>query len=192
MNNHEVNLCCGWWDSRLCLFLFCPVRYLRIFFFLNSRKSSVVRAPDSWLKGSRFESLQDWWGNFLLQGQLPVLTLIFVSVPPLCYRSSTLKIPVILPKVQVAGYSRTRIHLMYVVLYEVTRCMVAWCTQNSPRRQQFHVAPAMPAPEVHHFGWKSKTRYKKLVTPVESLTSADRIEFSRPFFLSFSVSFSTD
>ena len=28
-------------------------------------------------------------GNFLLQGQLSVLTLISVSVPPPCYRSST-------------------------------------------------------------------------------------------------------
>ena len=30
---------------------------------------------------------------------------ISVSVPPPCYRSSTQKTPVILPKVQVAGYS---------------------------------------------------------------------------------------
>ena len=28
-----------------------------------------------------------------------------VSVPPLCYRSGTLKTPVILPKVHVAGYT---------------------------------------------------------------------------------------
>ena len=27
--------------------------------------SSVVRAPDSWLRGRGFESLQDWWENFL-------------------------------------------------------------------------------------------------------------------------------
>ena len=30
-------------------------------------------------------------------------------------------------------------------LIEVTWCMVVWCTQNAPRRQQFHVAPAMSA-----------------------------------------------
>ena len=41
--------------------------------------------------------------NFILQGQLSVLTLISVSVPPPCYRSSTYKIPVILPKVQVTA-----------------------------------------------------------------------------------------
>ena len=50
--------------------------------------SSVVRALDSWSKGRRFESLQERQENFLLQGQLSVLTLISVSVPPPCYRSS--------------------------------------------------------------------------------------------------------
>ena len=35
--------------------------------------------------------------------------------------------------------------LTCVALHKVTRCMVVWCTQNVPRRQQFHVAPAMPA-----------------------------------------------
>ena len=43
--------------------------------------------------------------NFLLQNQLSALTLISVSVPPPCYRSSTYKIKVILPEMQVAGYS---------------------------------------------------------------------------------------
>ena len=43
---------------------------------------SVVRAPDSWLKGRGFESLLERRENFLLQGRLSVLTLISVSVPP--------------------------------------------------------------------------------------------------------------
>ena len=51
--------------------------------------SSVVRAPDSWLKGRGFESLLERWENFLLQGRLSVLTLISVSVPPPCYHSCT-------------------------------------------------------------------------------------------------------
>ena len=51
--------------------------------------SSVVTAPDSWLKGRGFESLLERRENFLLQGQLSVLTLISVSVPPPCYHSST-------------------------------------------------------------------------------------------------------
>ena len=40
------------------------------------RDSSVVKALDSRLKGRRFESLQKRRENFLLQGQLSVLTLI--------------------------------------------------------------------------------------------------------------------
>ena len=51
--------------------------------------SSVVRVQDSWLKGRGFGSLQERRENFLLQGQLSVLTLISVSVPPLCYCCST-------------------------------------------------------------------------------------------------------
>ena len=51
--------------------------------------SSVVRAPNSWLKGRGFESLLERRENFLLQGRLSVLTLISVSVPPPCYHSST-------------------------------------------------------------------------------------------------------
>ena len=43
--------------------------------------------------------------NFLLQGRLSVLTLISVSVPPRVTTVARKKIPVILPKVQVAGYS---------------------------------------------------------------------------------------
>ena len=65
----------------------------------------MVRTLDSSLKGRGFESLQEWRENVLLLGRLSVLILIPVSVPPPCYRSSMYKIPVILPKVQVAGYS---------------------------------------------------------------------------------------
>ena len=47
---------------------------------LDGSDSSVVRAPDSWLKGRGFESLQERRENFLLQGRLSVLTLLSVSV----------------------------------------------------------------------------------------------------------------
>ena len=40
-------------------------------------------------KGRGFESLLERWENSILQGWLSVLTLISVSVPPPCYRSST-------------------------------------------------------------------------------------------------------
>ena len=56
---------------------------------VGSGDSSVVRASVSWLKGPGFDSLQERRENFLLQGQLSVLTLISVSVPTPCYRSST-------------------------------------------------------------------------------------------------------
>ena len=47
----------------------------------------MVRVPNSWLKGPRFKSLREWQENFLLQGQLSVVTLISVSIPPSCYHS---------------------------------------------------------------------------------------------------------
>ena len=55
----------------------------------GERDSSVVRAPDSWWKGRGFEPRLERWEKFLLQRQPSVLTLISVSVPPPCYRSST-------------------------------------------------------------------------------------------------------
>ena len=52
----------------------------------RSGDRSVLRALDSLLKGHGFEF---WWENFHLQGQLSMLTLTSVSVPPQCYCSST-------------------------------------------------------------------------------------------------------
>ena len=57
--------------------------------------SLLFRAPDSRSKDCEFESRQE----------RRELTLCSVSVPPPCYRSGTLKTPVILPKVQVASYT---------------------------------------------------------------------------------------
>ena len=45
-------------------------------------------------------------------------------------------------------------------------------TELAPRRQQFHVAPAMPALKVHHFGGYSKNAHKNLFTDVKSHASA--------------------
>ena len=63
-------------------------------------------------------------------------------------------------------------HLTYVALHKVTSCMLAWCTLNAPRWQQFHVAPAMSVRSVHHFGGYSETLYKKLFTDVDLHASA--------------------
>ena len=40
------------------------------------------------------------------------------------------------------------------------------CTKPAPRRQQFHVAPAMPALKYTTSVDIQKTRYEKLVTPL--------------------------
>ena len=57
-------------------------------------------------------------------------------------------------------------HFTYVALHGVA----VWCTQYAPR-WQFHVAPAMLALQVHHFGGYSKMHYKKLFTYTESQAS---------------------
>ena len=68
---------------------------------------------------------------------------------------------------------------MHAALHEVTWSMVVWCTQNALRRQQFHVAPAMLALYIYHFGGYLKMCYKKLVTDVESHASAVSLLESR-------------
>ena len=45
-------------------------------------------------------------------------------------------------------------------------------TELAPRRQQFHVAPAMPVGKYTTSVDIQKTRYKKLITHVESHASA--------------------
>ena len=69
-------------------------------------------------KGRGFEPRKEDWENFLLQGRLSVQTPISVSVPSPCYRSSTQKIVVILPKVQVAGYSYKHACRLYIRGFE--------------------------------------------------------------------------
>ena len=44
-------------------------------------------------------------GEYFFSGSTLSVLLFSVTVPSPCYRSSTYMIPVILPKVQVAGYS---------------------------------------------------------------------------------------
>ena len=70
------------------MYKFCIMRLVDYAGICNNNGRRVVRAPDSWSKGRGFESLQEQREN-VLQGQLSVLTLISVSVPPPCYRSST-------------------------------------------------------------------------------------------------------
>ena len=90
-SNHQWDFSfCRWNIFHFVVYLF--LTYLRNYAWAGlywGGDSSVVRAPDSWLKGRGFESLLERRENFLLQCQLSVLTLISVSVPPPCYHSST-------------------------------------------------------------------------------------------------------
>ena len=90
-----------------------------------------------------------------------------------CYRSSTLKIPAILAKVQVGGYNKYARTLRMWLCMKWHGCMVY--TEFVLRQQQFHVGPAMPALQAHHFDGYSEMHYKKLVTHVESHASAVRL-----------------
>ena len=73
--------------------------------YVHSRNSSVVRAPDSCRKVAGSSPCRSGRRIIFSRVDFFVLTLILVSVPSLCCRSSTSKILVMLPKVQVAGYS---------------------------------------------------------------------------------------
>ena len=64
---------------------------------------------------------EEWWEKFILQGQLSVLTLISLSVPPPCYCSSPWKILVILPKVH-----RWQVTAKHVCTLCMWICM-KWC-----------------------------------------------------------------
>ena len=57
--------------------------------------------------------------------------------------------------------------------------MVVWCTQNVPRQQQFHVAPAMSALKYLTSLDIQKTHFKKLATHVESYASTVSIQERR-------------
>ena len=107
-----------------------------------SSSSSNSRAPDSWLKGRGFESLLEWQENFFSR----VSFLCWLLFRYLFHRVTTVA------RKRSQSFCRwkcrwqiTAKHPTYVALHEMTWCMVVWCTQNAPRWQQFHVAPAMSA-----------------------------------------------
>ena len=56
---------------------------------LGSGDGSVVWSVGLVIERFGFKSWQERWENFHLQGQLPVLTLILVSIPAHCYCSTT-------------------------------------------------------------------------------------------------------
>ena len=127
---------------------------------LRGVDSSVVRAPDSWLKGRGFESLQSGGRMFFSRVDF-LYWLISVSVPPPCYRRCCQK----------CRWQVTAKHTCGFAWSDMEHgCMVY--TELAPRRQQFHVAPAMPALKYATSVDIQKRAMKKLVTHVESHASA--------------------
>ena len=139
----------------------------------GSGDSAVVRAPDSWLKGRGFESLQVRWKKFFSR----VDFLCWLLFPyPFHPRVTAVARKRSLSFCQSAGGRlQLNTHSPYVCGFAwsdmVHGCMVY--TELAPRRQQFHVAPAMPPALKYTTSVDiQKTRYEKLVTHVESNASA--------------------
>ena len=106
---------------------------------MGSRDSSVVWAPDSWLKGHGFRSVQEHWENFLIEGQLSVLLLwhlFHARVTTVVHKRSQ-------SFCQQCRWHVTAEHTSTLHVWLWMKWHSAWCTQNVPRQQQFHVAPAM-------------------------------------------------
>ena len=116
-----------------------------------SGNSSVVRAPDSQSKGPGFKSRQEWWMNFLLQGQLSVLTLILVSNPPPFCRPHVTAVACkwSLSFCQKCRWQVTAKHTytlpMWLWMKWHCKQVYGWMvyTELALRWQQFHMAPAM-------------------------------------------------
>ena len=107
----------------------------------GSGNSSVVRAPDSWSKGRRMNPCSS--GGIIFFSRVNFRCWLFFRYP-------------FHPRVTSVARKKCewQVRAKYVctlriwLFHEVTWCIVVWCTQNAPRWQQFHVAPAMP----YHLG----------------------------------------
>ena len=125
----------------------------------GSGDSSVVRAPDSWSKlGPGFEFSQERREDFLLRGQLFLLTRISVSVLPPCYCSSTQTILVIRSAKSAGG--RLQVNTLHGMKWHCKLvhlgCMVYtdWiCSETAEvSRGTSHVTATEIALSVYHFG----------------------------------------
>ena len=93
------------------------INYCETCHFCGGGDSSVVRAPDSWLKGRGFESLLERRENFLLQGRLSVLLFRYPFHP----RVTTVarkKSRSFCQKCRWQVTAKTRTHLTYVDFIE--------------------------------------------------------------------------
>ena len=77
------------------------------------RQVGITQLVERWTRDRKVPGLisgRNGWRIFFCRGNTPCWLFFGVSDPSPCYRSGTTKTPVILPKVQVAGYAWTRIH----------------------------------------------------------------------------------
>ena len=99
----------------------------------SKRRSSLVARRTRDLKGEGSNPCRSGGKNFFSRGYFLCWLLFFgiLSVTAVARK----KIPVILPKVQVAGYSPNKtVNMAYGYMVS---------SESAQRRQQFHVAPAM-------------------------------------------------
>ena len=122
------------------------------------RDSSVVRASDSWSKGPGFESRQERRENFLLQGQLSVLTLISVSVPPPCYRIARKRARSFCQKCRCQVTAKHAYTLpMWFWMKWHCKLVHGWMMYTELAAEQQQQQPKSARLPVHHFGGLLRT-----------------------------------
>ena len=125
----------------------------------GSKDSSAREPLSSWLKGHEIESLQEWRENFLLQGQLSVLTRYFIRfthvTAAVCKRSWSF-----CQKCRWQVADKHTCTLAYLCGFEwsdtVNWCVVVWHAQNMRRDDSSFMCPQTCNNQTvlseHHFG----------------------------------------
>ena len=141
-----------------------------------SGDSSAVRASDSWSKAPGFESRQERRERFLLQGQLSVLTLISVSVPP---RVTAVALKWFRSFCQKCRWQVTAKHTYTLPNW----CMVEWCTQNMRRNGSNSCGTShATTEELYQYTTSvdiNTTRYKRLQSLIQNHIRHVRSESAR-------------
>ena len=111
----------------------------------GSGDSSVVRASDSWLKGRGLSPCRSgWWIFFSVVNFLcwPLFRYLFHPRVPAVTRKRTRSFCQKC-RWQVTAKHACTLRTWLCMKWGDIWCMVLRCTRNAPRRQQFHLTPAM-------------------------------------------------